>query len=130
MTDLHKIKILLVDDDEMLREMYSDRLKMEGFDVETANDGLQALDKLEEFIPDLMLLDIMMPKMDGFEVFKKLKDTREYDNIPVVFLTALIKDEKKMKEFRKANGAENDYIVKSETMPGELVQKVKSILKL
>jgi CheY-like chemotaxis protein len=128
--ELHRIKILLVDDDQILRDMYSERLRAEGFHVEIAHDGVECLEKLEEFIPDIILLDIMMPKMNGFTVFKHLKETPEYHEIPVVFLTALIKDDKKMKEIRLDVGEEQDYVVKSETMPGELVQKVKKILKV
>jgi len=117
--------ILLVDDDLTLREMYSERLKAEGFVVEMAKDGEEALSKASEMHPNIILLDIMMPKINGLDVLKKLREQDETKAIPVIVLTALIQDREKMESITR--GAD-DYIVKSETMPGEVIQKVKDLL--
>jgi DNA-binding response OmpR family regulator len=117
--------ILLVDDDLTLREMYSERLKAEGFVVEMAQDGEEALSKATEMHPNIILLDIMMPKINGLDVLKKLREQEETKAIPVIVLTALIQDREKMESITR--GAD-DYIVKSETMPGEVIQKVKDLL--
>lgn len=117
--------ILLVDDDLTLREMYSERLKAEGFVVEMAQDGEEALSKATEMHPNIILLDIMMPKINGLDVLKKLREQDETKMIPVIVLTALIQDREKMESITR--GAD-DYIVKSETMPGEVIQKVKELL--
>ncbi len=118
--------ILLVDDDLTLREMYSERLKAEGFVVEMARDGEEALSKAAEMHPNIILLDIMMPKINGLDVLKKLREQEETKAIPVIVLTALIQDREKMESITR--GAD-DYIVKSETMPGEVIQKVKDLLE-
>ncbi len=117
--------ILLVDDDLTLREMYSERLKAEGFVVDTAKDGEEALQKATDSHPNIVLLDIMMPKINGLDVLKRLKNQPETKDIPVIVLTALIQDREKMESI--THGAD-DYIVKSEIMPGEVIQKVKDLL--
>ena len=118
--------ILLVDDDLTLREMYAERLKAEGFSVETARDGEEALKKASDLNPNIILLDIMMPKLNGLEVLKQLKDRAETKEIPVIVLTALIQDREKHESM--THGAD-DYVVKSETMPGDVIAKVKTILE-
>ncbi len=117
--------ILLVDDDMTLREMYAERLKAEGMTVETAKDGEEALKMATENHPNVILLDIMMPKINGLDVLKKLKEQPETKDIPVIVLTALIQDREKMESITR--GAD-DYIVKSEMMPGEVIQKVKALI--
>lgn len=117
--------ILLVDDDLTLREMYMERLKAEGFTVETAKDGEEALAKAADLQPNVILLDIMMPKINGLDVLKKLKQDSNTSSIPVIVLTALIQDREKMDSITR--GADG-YIVKSETMPGDVIQKIKDVL--
>lgn len=118
--------ILLVDDDLTLREMYAERLKAEGFAVETAKDGEEALQKVSDLHPNIVLLDVMMPKINGLDVLKKMREQEDTKNIPVIVLTALIQDREKMESITR--GAD-DYIVKSETMPGDVIQKVKAVLE-
>ncbi|MEX2361712.1 MAG: response regulator, partial [Patescibacteria group bacterium] len=89
MTDTFR-SILLVDDDLTLREMYFERLKAEGFTVEMAKDGEEALAKAADIKPSIILLDIMMPKINGLDVLRKLKEGEVTKNIPVIVLTALI----------------------------------------
>jgi len=114
--------ILLVDDDLTLREMYDERLKAEGFDIIQASNGEEAMRKARESKPSIILLDIMMPKVNGFDVLKDLKADPDLKDIPVIVLTALIQDVDRV-QGKKLGAA--DYIVKSETMPGEVITKIK-----
>lgn len=118
--------ILLVDDDLTLREMYAERLKAEGFSVEMAKDGEEALTKAGELKPNVILLDVMMPKINGLDVLKQLRAQPETKDIPVIILTALIQDREKMESITR--GAD-DYVVKSETMPGDVIQKIHGVLE-
>jgi len=81
-------KILLVDDSEVLRKIVSFNLKKAGYEVVEAENGKVALERLQEFVPDLMVLDIMMPVMDGFSVLRKMQEREEWKKIPVIVLTA------------------------------------------
>ena len=84
-------KILLVDDDPGVLMAMSDVLESRGYEVVTARDGEEALENLKEEKPDLMILDLLMPRMDGFEVYKKLQDPSwsDYSNMPILILTAV-----------------------------------------
>lgn len=117
--------ILLVDDDLTLLEMYGDRLKTEGYDIVQATNGEEALKKVREVKPMLVILDVMMPKVNGFDVLKNLRADQEFKDLPVIILTALIQDVDRIQG--KKLGA-TDYIVKSETMPGEVIAKIKKAL--
>jgi len=117
--------VLLVDDDLTLREMYEERLKVEGFKIIQATNGEEALAKAHEDKPNIILLDIMMPKVNGFDVLKQLKANPELKEIPVIVLTALIQDVDRV-QGKKLGAA--DYIVKSETMPGEVIAKIKNAI--
>lgn len=125
MTDLYK-SVLLVDDDLTLREMYAERLKAEGMSVEMAKDGEEAIQKAQDLRPNVILLDIMMPKINGLDVLKRLREIDITKDIPVIVLTALIQDRDKMESI--TTGAD-DFIVKSETMPGDVVEKIKKLLE-
>lgn len=126
MADEKKIKILIVEDDDSLREMYKIRLEYEGFDVIVASDGETALAKAVSEQPDLILLDIMMPKISGFDVLDILKSTNSTSKIPIIILTVLEQESNKVKGLMQ--GAE-DYLIKSQTMPAEVVAKVREVLK-
>lgn len=102
-------RILLVDDDDMLRNMTSKLLTRHDFIVEMAANGQQALDKLETFQPDLILLDVMMPGLDGYTVCKTIRARTDLPYIPIIMLTALDSVENKVKGFEA--GAD-DYLVK------------------
>ena len=119
-------KILLVEDDPFLLDMYSTKFKEVGFDVSVAQDGEMGLSKAKELMPDLILLDIVLPKKDGFEVLKTLKSDCATAKIPVVLLTnlGLDSDVKRGLEL----GAQS-YIIKAHFTPTEVVAKVKEILK-
>lgn len=123
------VKILIVDDDETLCNMYAERLKASQYQVETASNGRKGLEMAKDYLPDLILLDIMMPKMDGYEALKELRKDEKTKKIPVILLTALIKDEKKIYEMEKELGETIEYIHKSEVMPGQVVKRVEQKLK-
>lgn len=119
-------RILLVEDDPFLLDMYSTKFKEAGFDVVIAQDGEMGLVRAKEIIPELILLDVVLPKKDGFEVLKVLKSSSETVGIPVIMLTnlGLDSDVKRGLEL----GAQN-YIIKAHFTPTEVVAKVKEILK-
>ncbi len=120
-----KIKILLVEDDKFLSEMYTTKLSKSGFEVETAFDGEEGLAKIKEFKPKLVLLDIVLPKKDGFEVLKELKDKGFLNDTKVIALTNL--GQKEEVEKGLLLGA-SDYIIKAHFTPTEVVAKAKKLL--
>lgn len=81
-------RILIVDDDEMVRIAVNELLRQEGYEVHSAAGGKEALEKLEDDIYDLIMLDIIMPEMDGIELCKKIRELEKYKEIPIIFLTA------------------------------------------
>lgn len=83
------MKILLVEDDSFFREFYSSKLKEKNIDVETAVDGEEGIVKLQSFIPDVLLLDIIMPKKDGFDVLKEMAQLQLLPQIPVLVFSTL-----------------------------------------
>jgi len=118
--------ILIVDDDLTLLEMYQERFKEEGYIVIGASDGEEALKKVQEDKPALVVLDIMMPKLNGIDVLKRLRANKDTKDVPVIILTALVQEIDKLKDLM---GPDDEYLVKSEDMPKDVVNKVNSILK-
>lgn len=118
-------KVLLAEDDVFVSDVYSMRLQREGYEVILARDGREALNQISEKIPDILLLDIMMPYMDGVEVLQEVKKKDDLKNIPVIMLTNL--SEKENIEKTIEMGA-NDYLIKSHFTPSEVVEKVNGIL--
>jgi len=119
-----KYKVLIVDDEPDIVETLSFMLQARNFDVVTASDGFEALSKVKSERPDLVLLDIMMPGMDGYDVCVKLKTDKETKNIPVVMLTARGENEAVI---RAHKAGANDYIVKPFSLP-TLVSKLNKLL--
>jgi CheY-like chemotaxis protein len=119
--------ILLADDDQVLRDMYRMRLVSAGYIVQEATDGVMVLEEAKKVLPGLILLDIMMPKMNGLDVLKVLKSDKETQNIPVIIMTALAQDLSQLDAITKKAVA---VISKSETMPDRLVLTVNNILKV
>lgn len=117
--------ILLVDDDLTLREMYEERLKQEGYLVIGASDGVDALKRANEDKPDLIILDIMMPKLNGIDVMNKLRSEEKTKNIPVIVLTALVQEVDKLKNYM---GPNDSYLIKSKEMPKDVIEKVQNAL--
>ena len=121
----NKKLILLVEDDEFLAELYATKLNLEGFEVNLAGDGEKGLKMVKEKKPDLVLLDIVLPKMDGFEVLKKIKASSQVKDVPVILLTNLSqKDEVK----RGLDLGADDYLIKAHFMPSEVVKKIKQAI--
>lgn len=121
-----KAKILLIEDDEMLSTLYAEKFKREGYEVATANNGADGIKLAEEHKPDIILLDIIMPKMDGFMALKKLRKNAVTKGISVILLTNLGQEEDVKKG--KALGAD-DYFIKANHTPSEIVAKVKDMIK-
>jgi CheY-like chemotaxis protein len=118
-------RILLVEDDRILRRAGEVVLSKKGYEVVVAVDGEEALAKVREHKPDLILLDVMMPKLDGFEVLTRLKDDPATRDIPVIMLSNL----SEASEIKKAadRGAQA-YLVKSSLRPEQLAEKVAETL--
>jgi len=120
-----KIKILLVEDDSFLLGMYATKFEMENFKVITAEDGEKAVRAALKELPDIILLDIILPKQNGFEVLRQLKADQSTANVPVILLTNL--SQKDEIEQGLKLGAE-DYLIKAHFMPSEVVKKIKKVL--
>lgn len=117
-------KILVVDDEPELLKAITIRLKASGYELVTAPDGVEGLEKAKSLKPDLIVLDVLMPKMDGYEVCRMLKFDEKYKSIPIIMLTAKAQDIDKA--VGKKVGAD-DYLTKPfETQ--ELVDKIKKHL--
>lgn len=117
-----KKKILLVEDDLTLAQVYQSRLEMEGFDVRHVENGEDALTAAVAFEPDLIVLDVMMPKINGFDVLDILKNTPQTMNVRIIMLTAL--SQSKDQERAMQMGAD-DYLVKSQVVIGDVVERIK-----
>ena len=121
-----KKKILVIEDEEMLLTMYKVKFENDGYEVYTASNGADGLEIAPKVMPDLILLDIIMPKIDGFAVLKKFKEDPKTKNIPVVLLTNLGQDEdiSRGKELGSAG-----YLIKANNTPSEVVEKTKAFIK-
>jgi len=93
-------KILLVDDEAGFAELLRDLLEMDNYEVQLAHDGQEGLDKLQEYLPDVIISDVVMPRLSGFEMFKKIKATPETSKIPFLFITGF-QDDRVLSEARK-----------------------------
>lgn len=120
-----KKKILIIEDDFYIKDLYAIESRAAGFEVETASDGEEALVKIKSVNPDLLILDIMLPKMDGISVLKQVKQDPVHSKIPVIIITNL-EDPAKEQE-AKSLGAK-EYLLKIRTNPTELIEKVKGYI--
>jgi two-component system, OmpR family, alkaline phosphatase synthesis response regulator PhoP len=118
-------KLLIVDDESDILEFVSYNLKKEGFDIETAQNGKAALEAAAKFRPQLILLDIMMPEMDGVEVCRQLRSKPEFNQTIVAFLTARDED---LSLIRALDVGGDDYITKP-IKPQVLISRVKALLR-
>jgi len=126
MSEQEKKKILIIEDDQSLQSALVEIIQQEGFETESAFDGEEGLAKARSFGPDLILLDIILPKKDGFEVLLEIKKDEATKNIPVLVLTNL----EEVNNIQKAlDLGANSYLVKSDFSLKEVVEKVKAILK-
>ncbi len=122
-----EIHVLLVEDDTFLANIYKTKFEMEKFKVTVATDGAQGLKEIRKKKPDVVLLDILLPKMDGFAVLEEIKKDKDIKDVPVILLTNL--GQKDDVEKGLEMGAA-DYLIKAHFKPSETVGKVKKVLKL
>ena len=120
-------KILIVEDDAMLHKVLVEQMKKAGFATKSAMTGIEALDILKSFKPDLILLDLILPELDGFEVLKKLGANEKTAKIPVVIVSNL-EDAGEVKS-ATALGAKK-YFIKANTQISEITAYVKTVLKV
>lgn len=123
---MKKIRIGLVEDDSFLANMYETKLNLEGFEVKKALDGQEGIEMIKQEKPDVILLDILLPKMDGWEVLNALKKEESVKDIPVILLTNLGQEEDVKKGLEL--GAV-DYLIKAHFVPQEVIEKIKEVLK-
>ncbi|MEK7059268.1 MAG: response regulator [Patescibacteria group bacterium] len=115
-------RILLVEDDDALANVYVTRLQAEGFDIRRMNNGEEALAAATSYKPDLILLDVMMPKVSGFDALDILRNTPETANVKVIMLTALSQDSDQ--DRAKTLGAD-DYLVKSQVVISDVIDRIR-----
>jgi DNA-binding response OmpR family regulator len=118
----NKKTILLVEDDDRLASVYEMRMQAEGFITKRVSNGEDALATTMQVKPDLILLDVMMPKVSGFDVLDILRNTPETKDIKIIMLTALSQDSDK--ERAKALGVD-DYLIKSQVVIADVVERIK-----
>lgn len=119
-------KILIAEDDQFLSKMYQKKFELSGFEVMVVANGEEAVQKMTEWKPNMVVMDVMMPKLSGFEALKNAKAITTIKNIPIVILTNLGNPEDKEKAMEL--GAK-DYLVKSDLTPQEVVDKVAKLIK-
>ncbi len=119
-------RILIVEDDKFLRELIVKKLSNEGYEVIEAADGEQGLQKIKEEKPDLVLLDLILPGIDGFEVLAQKREDPFAASIPVIVLSNLGQKEDVDKGL---NLGATDYLIKAHFTPGEIIEKVRTIIK-
>ncbi|MFA6919285.1 MAG: response regulator [Patescibacteria group bacterium] len=117
--------ILIVEDDIFLSDLYKTKMELEGFKVLAAYDGEKGLELAQKNSPNIILLDLILPKLSGFGVLEKLKANKATQNIPVIILTNL--SQKSDVEKGLKIGA-NDYLIKAHFMPSEVVEKIKRLM--
>jgi DNA-binding response OmpR family regulator len=118
-------KILIIEDDPFLSDMYATKFQLKGYKVNLSKNGEEAMEEIKKEKPAIILLDILMPKMDGYEFLGKLKRDERLKDIPVVIMTNL--GQKKEVEKGLELGAD-DYIIKAYFTPKEVIEKVESLL--
>lgn len=119
-------KILIVEDEEIVLSLLEKKLKNEGYEVYSAKDGEEGIKKMKEVKPDLVLLDIIMPKKGGFEVMEEMKKEEQLKDIPVI----VISNSGQPVELDKAKSlGAKDWLIKTEFDPQEVLEKVKKQLK-
>jgi len=119
-------KILLIEDDSLIVKIYSTRLKADGYTIISADNGEDGLSIAEKELPDFILLDVMMPKVDGFTVLQELRKNPSFEKTPIIVYSNLGQESEMQKAV--SLGA-TEFIVKANISPTELVAKIKSYVK-
>ncbi len=120
-----KKKVLLVEDDELISETVIKSLKLEGYEVDIARDGKECIDKVKESPPDLILLDVLLPQVSGWETLSRIRDHPIGKDIPIIILTALADEVSKIQGLR---GGADDYVTKPFSSL-ELMARVEAVIK-
>lgn len=120
-------KILLVEDDDALANVYETRLRAENFDTRRVPNGEEALSAALEYKPDLIILDVMMPKVSGFDVLDILRNTPDTTNVKIIMLTALSQEADRQ---RAESLGVDEYLVKSQVVIADVVARIKAHLGL
>ncbi len=115
-------RILMVEDDDALANVYMTRLQSEGFDARRVNNGEDALAAALSYKPDLVVLDVMMPKVSGFDVLDILRNTPETANLKIIMLTALSQDSEKQ---RAQSLGVDDYLIKSQVVIADVIDRIR-----
>jgi len=118
-------KILFVEDDPLIIKIYTTRLSADGHTVVSAENGEEGIKMAEQVIPDLIILDIMMPRMDGFEVLKRIRENQNLKKIPVIMYSNLNNEEEI--DRAKKMGV-NEFLIKANLSPTQMVSKIKEYL--
>jgi CheY-like chemotaxis protein len=118
-------KVLLIEDDPLIYRLYQKLFSLEGYEIELAENGQLGLEKLKTFHPDILLMDIMMPTMNGLEMLTELKSKPETKDIPVVVLTNIA--DMNITQMALSKGA-NLCIIKSQTEPSDVINSVNAVL--
>jgi DNA-binding response OmpR family regulator len=121
---MNRPKVLYVEDEQFLGKIVKDTLEGRGFEVQMATDGLQALQLLEKFTPEICVLDIMLPKMDGYTLAQEIR--KQHANLPILFLTAKTQTEDLLKGFELGG---NDYVRKPFSLE-ELLARINNLLQM
>jgi CheY-like chemotaxis protein len=124
--NLEDVRVLLVEDDPSVAQMYKLKLELDGYQVEVAPDGVKALEMAHAILPDIIFLDIRLPKLDGLEVLERLRSDPATEPLPVVILSNF--NEKELVE-RGARLGALDHLIKSHTTPAKLVSGLDGWLK-
>ena len=119
-------KVLVIEDDKFLRELIVRKLMKEGYDTDIAVDGEEGIKKIKEAKPDLVLLDLILPGIDGFEVLARKRKDPEISEIPVIILSNLGQKDEIERGF---NLGAIDYLIKAHFTPREIIDKITSLLK-
>lgn len=121
-----QIRIVIVEDDIFLADLYRTKFELEGMSVLVAYDGEKGMELIEKNVPDIVLLDLILPKMSGFLVLEKMKNSKKLKEIPVILLTNL---SQKVDVEKGIKMGADDYLIKAHFMPSEVVNKIKEKVK-
>lgn len=118
-------KVLLIEDDQVLRDMYRDKFSHEGFSIEVAENGKSGIDKMKSFQPDVVLLDLILPDITGFDILDSIKNDPQLNTIPIMVLSNIYVD---VEDLVKNKGVKA-FVLKANTTPDDIVSKVKNLLQ-
>jgi len=120
------MRVLIVEDDPLLSELVSVKLRRDGFDTNCAFNGVDGLGKMKEYVPEIIILDIMMPIMDGFEFLRIIKSKDETKNIPVILFSSLGEEESNIEEGKRLGA--DAFLIKSQLSISDVKAKIEEVM--